>query len=56
MEASLAVAFVAAAATSQAEVLEAAGLAGDTAEASPVVMAVTADMATTDMEQMLPAV
>jgi hypothetical protein len=53
MEASLAVA-----PTSQAEALEAADLAGDlagdTAEASVVVMAATAAMATTDMEQILP--
>jgi hypothetical protein len=51
MEASLAVAFVAVAPASQAEVLEAADLAGDTAEASAAVMVA---MATTDMDQILP--
>ena len=44
-------AFVVVAPTSQAEVLEAADLVEDTAEASAVV---TAAMATTDMEQILP--
>jgi hypothetical protein len=55
MVASLAVAFAVVAPTSQAEVLEAAGSAGDTAEASAVVMAATAAMAT-GMAEILPAV
>jgi hypothetical protein len=48
-----ALAFGAVAPTSQVGVLEAADLAGDTAEASA---AVTAATATTDMEQILPVV
>lgn len=55
MEASPALVFGAVALTSQAEVLEAADLAEDIAEASAVVMAVMAAMATTDTEQILPA-